>query len=230
MSKQSRVAILLDSSSSMNSIREEAIGAFNEQVKAIQSDENELPTKVSLVTFGTKVNDPLLWNRRASRLAPLTKEDYNPEGMTALYDAMGVTIDKLNQLPESSDPNTNFLVVVISDGEENNSKEYQASFLKKRVQELEKTGRWEFSYIGANQDMLNVSKDLGIKLGSTFAFNATSDGVRDMSRTYANATVNYRNKLKAGAVAVMDFAVVDSTDGLIADTTTADAPEQTKTA
>jgi Mg-chelatase subunit ChlD len=206
MAVKSRVAILLDSSSSMNSIREEVIDAFNEQVTTLKSDENELPTKVSLITFGSKVNDPILWNRRLSRLEALTEDTYKPSGMTALYDGMGTTIDKLNQLPEANDPDTNFLVVVISDGAENNSKEYQSSFLKKRIQELEKSGRWEFSYIGANQDMLTVSRDLGIKLGSTFAFNATADGVESMSKTYANATANYRGRLKKGIVgASMDF-------------------------
>jgi len=214
MALKSRVAILLDSSSSMNSIRDEVIDAFNEQVTTLKTDENELPTKVSLVTFGSKVNDPILWNRRPSRLEPLTEDTYKPSGMTALYDGMGTTIDRLNQLPEANDEDTNFLVVVISDGAENNSKEYQSSFLKKRIQELEKSGRWEFSYIGANQDMLTVSRDLGIKLDSTFAFNATSDGVTSMSKTYANATSSYRGKLKKGIVgASMDFSeAVDTVD------------------
>ena len=203
---QSRVAILLDSSGSMGSIRQEAIDAFNKQVEVIQKDSDELPTKVSLVTFGNKANDPTIWNRRVSKLKPLTKEDYSPNGMTALYDAMGLTIDKLSQLPEANDPETAFQVVVISDGQENNSKEYTADFIKKRVKELEDTERWSFSYIGANQDMLKVSKDLGIDLKSTFAFDATSRGTQVMTNTYAAAATEYRSKLKKGFdKAKMDF-------------------------
>ena len=232
MAIKSRVAIILDSSSSMNSIRGEAISVFNEQIKTLKSDESELPTKVSLVTFGTNVNEPTLWNRRPSRLEPLTEKTYAPSGMTALYDAMGTTIDKLNQLPEASDPETNFQVIVISDGAENTSKEYNASFLKKRIQELEKSERWSFSYIGANQDMFEVSRNLGIDIGSTFAFNADSAGTELMSKTYATATTNYRSKLKKGVLgAKMDFAeIVDGTVDVDIDVTTDDVEPVTKSA
>lgn len=220
--KQSRVAIVLDGSSSMNSIRDEAISAFNEQIDAIKEDSDELPTKVSLVTFGTKVNKPTVWNRRVSKLDRLDRETYSPSGMTALHDALGTTINKLNQLPEASDPDVNFLVVVISDGAENNSKDYNSSFLKRRIQELEGSERWEFSYIGANQDMLEVSRNLGFKRGSTLAFDATSVGTNAMSDTYSCATKSYRKKLKLGAKAVMDFG--EKSDGIeIPDVVTEDA-------
>lgn len=212
MTIKSRVAILLDSSSSMNSIKEEALDAFNEQVTVLKSDSKELPTKVSLVTFGTRVNEPIVWNRRVSRLEPLTPESYMPSGMTALHDAIGTTIDKLNNLPEASDPETVFQVVIISDGAENNSKEYQASFLKKRIQELEKSDRWTFSYIGANQDMLEVSKDLGMNMDSMLSFAADSEGTKDMSKLYATATTNYRSNLKKGVLSSkMNFLNTENT-------------------
>ena len=195
---KSRVAIILDGSSSMQSIRDEAIGAFNEQVEVLHANSKEVETKVSLVEFGTEVKEPTIWNRRTSKLTPLTKDQYNPSGMTALHDALGTTINKLTALPEANDPDTAFLVVVISDGAENNSKTYTPQFLKQRIQELEKTGRYTFSYIGANQDMFNVSQSLGINIGNTLAFDASEIGTRNMSTTYAAATTNYIGGLKRG--------------------------------
>lgn len=195
---KSRVAIILDGSSSMQSIRGEAIGAFNEQVETLHANSKEVETKVSLVEFGTTVKEPTIWNRRTSKLQPITNDQYNPNGMTALYDAMGSTIEKLTSLPEANDSDTAMLVVIISDGAENNSKTYNAPFLKQRIKELEATGRYTFSYIGANQDMLDVSNNLGISLGNTLAFDASPDGTRRMSETYATATANYMKGVSRG--------------------------------
>jgi uncharacterized protein YegL len=207
---QSRVVILLDRSSSMFSIKDEAISAFNEQIKTIQKDIEELPTKVTLVTFSTVVDEAMIWNQDARELTPISSEMYQPSGMTALFDAMGQTINRITQLPEATDPNTNFQIIVISDGAENNSKTYTADFIKQRIKELEATKRFSVSYIGANQSMFEVSRTLGVDLGKTYAFAATVDGTKAMSSVFATAATNYRGALKSGNIAAeMDFTAAE---------------------
>jgi ADP-heptose:LPS heptosyltransferase len=61
-----------------------------------------------------------------------------------------------------SDPNNAYLVIVISDGEENASKHWSASRLKERIDELQATNRWTFVYMGCNQDVLVVEKEYNL--------------------------------------------------------------------
>lgn len=185
--KKLKVAIILDSSSSMDSIREEIVAAFDEQVRELKKSSAEV--SVSLVEFGTKVKEPHMWEVDVADVGRLT--GYKPDGMTALYDAMGKTISRMSLVPGVNDELCGVLVVVISDGQENNSKEYTARFLKQRIRELEKTERWTFTYIGANQDLLGVSESLGINIGNTVSFEADKRGVRRMSEVYCTAASNF---------------------------------------
>ena len=69
---KTRVAVILDRSSSMQSIRNETISAFNEQVDAIKETSKDMDTKVSLVTFSTEVDGPVVWNQPVGKLKKLT--------------------------------------------------------------------------------------------------------------------------------------------------------------
>ena len=93
--KKTYVAILLDKSSSMETIRESTINSFNEQVKSIKSSANS-ETFVTLTLFSdevviSKFAEPL------TNLNEITKEDYVPHGMTALYDAIGMTVERMKK-------------------------------------------------------------------------------------------------------------------------------------
>lgn len=202
---KTRVAIILDRSSSMDSIRGETISAFNEQVDAIRKGSEEMDTRVSLVTFATGVDDPVIWNKPVDSLKKLTKADYQPNGMTSMYDAVGLTIDKLRALPEAEDKNTSFLVVIISDGFENNSKEYNSELISSRVKKLQDSERWTFTYLGANQDLAQVAKDTGIHLDNMMTFEANSAGVLRASAINSDATSTYFSARAIGATATAGF-------------------------
>jgi len=204
---RTRVAIILDRSSSMGSIRDVTISTFNEQVDAIKETAKESDTRVSLVTFADHVDEPIIWNKPVKSLKKLTREDYRPSGMTAMNDAVGLTIDKLRGLPEAADEDVSFLVVIISDGLENASQEYTSQLIANRIGPLQDSGRWTFTYIGANQDLSQVSKDTGIHMDNTFAFVASAQGVNSMSVDTARATKSFFNGrlCKPGAYSKADF-------------------------
>lgn len=195
---KNRIAIILDRSSSMGSIREEAESVFNEQVKAIKAGAKDMETTVSLMTFSTTVDEPLIWNQPVAELKPLKKGSYQPNGMTALYDAVGLTVSKLASLADADDPKTSFLVVIISDGMENNSREFSASSISSKIKELQSTDRWTFTYLGANQDLAKVSGDLGIPIGNFQGFVATSEGTDSVGTLSNSATANYLNMRSVG--------------------------------
>ena len=208
---KTRIAILLDSSGSMSYIQREAVDMFNEQVRAIKKGAAEVDTKVSLVTFASNANPPLFFNQDVASLKELDYNQYQPEGGTAMYDAIGQTIESLKALPEANDETTSFLVVIISDGQENASKKFNASQIAEQVKSLQDGKRWTFSYLGANQDLTKVSQQLGFHLGNMQVFSANSAGVGQASMVYSASTANYMNARSVGVKGVTNF--YDPTNG-----------------
>jgi len=186
--KRTEIAVILDCSGSMEMIREETIGSFNEQVQVIHDTtesegaetcescghEDGMETKVTLVTFNTSVHDPKLWRETPSEIQELTPEDYQPRGATALRDAVGTTISELEKIPYAKDPDMSFLVIIISDGHENASTIWEQNKLARKIRALQKTKRWTFTYLGANQDLEQIQKEYAIPRGNIQAWDVSS--------------------------------------------------------
>lgn len=202
---KTRIAILLDSSGSMASISREAVDMFNEQVRAIKKGAGEVDTRVSLATFASNANPPVFFNTDVSSLKELDYNQYNPEGGTAMYDSIGAMIESLKALPEANEENTSFLVVIISDGQENASKKFNANQIAELVTGLQNTKRWTFSYLGANQDLTKVSAQLGFHMGNMRSFNASVPGAYAASAVNTAATTGYMNARTKGVKGVTNF-------------------------
>jgi hypothetical protein len=121
-----------------------------------------------LITFseGVRVN---FMDQPHESLQKITHGDYRPGGGTALYDAIGYMIDHFSALPEASDPNCSFLLVIVTDGEENSSRHWNYARVRESIQSLEKTGRWTFTYLGAAEGLQDVGASLGIQVGNTMS-------------------------------------------------------------
>lgn len=206
------IAIILDRSGSMGSMRKEAVDAFNQQVKAIREGSKDMETKVSLVTFSTIADVPKIWNQAVGKLKTLQESSYKPDGMTAMYDAVGETITKLKAVPDADDPNVSFLVVVISDGVENNSKRFNSAQVAELVKSLQDTNRWTFTYLGANQDLSKVSQSLNIPMGNTMSFAATPSGLKNAASVNAVGTNSYLTSRMRGQTCSVDFYNQDKTE------------------
>ena len=209
---KTQVAIILDRSSSMGSCAKATVDAFNEQVKVIRDKSKGMKTNVSLFTFSDVPDEPQFFNEDAKMLKELTYEDYRPHGMTAMYDAVGMAIGKLKDLRE--DKNTSYLVIVISDGQENHSREFNSESIAAKVKELQGTKHWTFSYLGANQDLSQVSKQLGIPMANTMAFQNTNAGVTACAPVMASAVGCFLSARSFGTTASLNFfdnSTVDKT-------------------
>jgi len=180
--KKNYVMILLDASGSMTSMQNEAIDAFNQQVNVIRESSKDMKTFVTFRTFSTTPHRPVFWNKSVDILRKLDRDEYMPEGMTAMLDCVGDTLSEMKDITEKEAKNdTSFLVIIISDGAENNSKKYTYGDIQKTISSLTETKKWTFTYLGANQDLSKISKDLNIPLSNTANFVADAIGVQ-----YAN--------------------------------------------
>ena len=193
--KRCIAAIVLDRSGSMGSMRQEAVDAFNEQIREIKKHSKELPTKVCLVTFSSNVDTPLFWNVDVDKIEDLTYDRYVPDGMTAMRDAVGYTVKRIQEIKDAAKKDTAILDMTISDGQENNSKEFSDKELAELVQESQKTKRWTFTYLGANQDLSQVCASTGISAGSARAFCASPIGMKYASVAQQQGVSEYYGTL-----------------------------------
>jgi hypothetical protein len=121
----------------------------------------------------------------------LDSNTFVPRGGTALLDAVGATIkrvgEQLSGLAEENRPDK-VLVVIFTDGEENNSKIYMADAVNKLITHQTDKYKWEFTYIGANQNAWAVGASLGIKGGSNITYAANNIGTKRVFDSLSDQT------------------------------------------
>jgi len=191
--EKTHIICILDSSGSMSSIMSDSIGGFNQFLK----EQRELPDEatITVALFDSNHNYQLLYDFVDIKKAKdLTSKEWYPRNMTALYDAIGKTInaDKARLERLGKEAPAKVLVCVVTDGHENDSREYTIDNIKKLIKSCEKDD-WNFIYLAANQDAFAVGSSFGISAGNTFNYVASADGVANMSMTLNNASVMYRS-------------------------------------
>jgi len=196
LNEKTQIVCILDRSASMDNIIEEAIGGFNEFIKKQKELEDEATMTVALfddqyelLYDNVNIKDVELFNRNS----------WSPRGLTALFDAVGKTINtvddthkkmKKDEVPEK------VLVCIVTDGMENSSNEFNANSIKKLISKYEEKG-WSFIYLAANQDAFDVGTSFGISGGNTYTFTADGTGAQNVSSTLDNATTYYRSTYSA---------------------------------
>ena len=199
------VALVLDKSTSMNTIAKETIENTNKQFEELRKSDDAVNTYVAFFTFDTLANSVFKDENGNPKLVPcselkdISELDYHPHGYTAMYDGVGDAITYLAMEAKSWD---DVLVVIISDGDENMSKRFTSERIASMVKEMTDSG-WTFTYIGANQDLTKVKETLGFNAGNILSYSATSKGVADMSSTHTSAIRSYtstRSSLRASGV------------------------------
>jgi Mg-chelatase subunit ChlD len=188
---KSRIFFILDRSGSMHTLREAAVGGFNKFIADQRAVEGE--AEVSLTIFDNTV-ETVFSGVDLHAVKELTQADFVPRGYTALYDALGQTITAARDT-HSDDVQT--IIVVMTDGAENASREFTQAAVQALVKDVEATLGWETIFLGANIDVSAVSHSLGIKSKNAVAFAASAVGI---SAAYSNttmATTAYRSGNKS---------------------------------
>ena len=182
--------IILDKSGSMEHIRQAAVDGFNETLNGIKKAQEKFADTqdhfVSLLTFCDCEKKYVFDKVHVSEARSLTMKDYQPCCCTPLYDAMGFTLTSMRNHVRSIEDSV-VGVTIITDGLENSSKEYTGSAVKQLVEELKGEG-WTFTYMGANQDSVEVAFNLSIRNARNFDYTVqgTMAGMAKDSSTRMN--------------------------------------------
>lgn len=181
------IICIIDKSGSMNSIKSDAIGGFNEFLR--EQKEVEDDTKITLNLFDSGFKN-LYKSLPIKESENLTDENYIPSSMTALYDAIGLSIDEAKERFKDNQPDR-VLVVILTDGEENRSIEYDQKRIFDMIDEQSKNN-WEFIFLAANQDAMKTASKLNIKSGNSMNFMSDSKGTRGVYSQMSNSVKSYR--------------------------------------
>lgn len=189
--KSSLIAVILDRSGSMESIRDDTIGGFNaflDEQKRLGGD-----CRLSLVQFDT-LYEPIHQNLPINEVPALTRETFVPRGGTALLDAIGRTLTTLEsdlvQLEREGKKPEKIYVVVITDGQENSSSgEYTRERIFQMIEDRRKNSCWEFLFLASNQDAIVSGQSYGFSADSSISYcsGSTSEAYGVISGTISGS-------------------------------------------
>lgn len=142
----------------------------------------------------------------------LNTDTFVPRGMTAMYDAIGVTIDNVaKRLKDATEKPDKVVFLIMTDGEENSSKEYNQKAVFDLIQKHKDEDKWAFIFIGANIDTMRAGSGLGVSKGNTLAYTNTDRGVHTAYMNMSKSVSNLR------AMSSDAFYCSSTMDNLIAD-------------
>ncbi len=197
------IVFILDRSGSMSGLESDTIGGFNSLIAKQQKEDGE--AYVSTVLFDDKTE--VLHDRvPIGKVRKLTEDDYYVRGCTALLDAVGEAIDHIGNIHKyarEEDRPAKTLFVITTDGLENASRRYSFRDIKKMIKRQEQKYKWEFLFLGANIDAVEVAGNMGIKASRTANYHSDAVGTA-LNYSVLEAAVSHVRKCK-GAEMCMAF-------------------------
>lgn len=188
------VSIILDRTGSMEAIRDDTIGGFN----TFLDEQKKAPgdATITLAQFDSQGPYEVVYEFAPMADAEkLTRETFVPRAMTPLLDAMGRGINELEKkiadLSKAKRP-SKVLLVVITDGQENASREFRKDQIAKMVKERQDDG-WQIVFLGADLDAINDAMSVGIAARTTMATDKTPAGQAAAYRSLSIQTAFFAN-------------------------------------
>ena len=181
--KATDIIVVLDRSGSMQSIGTSTVDGFNSFVKEQKAAEGE--ATITLVQFDNEYQIDYKNQPINETVDLILGETFVPRAMTALFDAVGRTINEI-------DTKNDVVFVIITDGMENASREFDKKTVFEMIKEKETKG-WNFIFLGANQDAIQAGGDLGIKAGNSMTYNANAGSVNSLYTNLSSKIGNFRS-------------------------------------
>ncbi|MEG1012892.1 MAG: VWA domain-containing protein [Clostridia bacterium] len=191
------LVFILDRSGSMGGLEKDTIGGYNSMLEKQKALEGEC--FITTVLFDNRYE--LLHDRIDIRaVKPITAKEYYVGGSTALLDAIGITIHKIGNAQRNTADDyraEKVLFVMITDGEENSSKEYSSQKIKEQIERQKEKYGWEFIFLGANIDAVETAKGFGIAADRAVDYVPDKEGTALNFRMMSEAIAGFR---ECGAV------------------------------
>jgi uncharacterized protein YegL len=188
-----QITVVLDRSGSMNVVRDATISGFNEFVEGQRKTPGE--ANITLIQFDTENAYEVVFDKPIADCPNLTVETYVPRGGTPLHDTLGRTITqlgaKLGKMPETERP-AKVVIVIMTDGLENSSKEYNAPQIAEMIRHQRETYKWQFLFLGANQDAILTGERLAIPAVNSVSYAHNRVGTHNVMAATATNVGNYR--------------------------------------
>jgi len=199
------IVLILDRSGSMEETKKDAEGGL----KNFVDKQKETPGECVLTFYRFDTIIECVFAEK--KLADITKDDLilDPRGGTALLDAEGKAItevgQRLSEKPEDQRPE-HVIVVIVTDGEENSSKKFSVQDINEMITKQRDIYKWEFIYIGANQDAIATAVKMGIAPGNALTYSQNRVGTQSSYAAVAMAT----SRVRTGSTAAFTQAERDS--------------------
>lgn len=192
MNNSTELVFILDKSGSMQGLQDDTLGGYNRMLEEQRTLDGQC--HVTTVLFDHKVN--ILHDRADIReVHSMSSEQYQPSGYTALLDAVGTAINRVGNRQKNSPPQqraSKVMVVIITDGMENSSREFNLSHIRHMVERQQQRFGWEFIFLGANIDAIDVAASYGISAKSASNYVADSQGTELNFATISEAVQDFR--------------------------------------
>ena len=143
----------------------EAIEAFNDFLGEQREVEGE--ATLSMVQFDREV-ERIFDGVEIDDVIELSRSDYRPRGMTALLDAIGTTISRTRKRLRAEEGNAQVVIVVITDGMENSSRDYSLNEVRRLLDHCEEELGWRFIFLAADLNSVRASRGIGFKQERAF--------------------------------------------------------------
>lgn len=194
-SSRTHVVLVLDETGSMEGVRDATVGALKEWLSGMKTD---LPrdTPVSFVRFNSAKIARAIDNQPLEVVSATEFDDYAPNHMTPLWDAVGQTIAETAPRVIGDD---GVLFTVMTDGLENASREYSADQVRKQIERYKAAG-WKFMFLGADIDAYELSSQIGLAAAETVSMDKRHM-LKAMQVQSMKAASYHSARLKGGAKA-----------------------------
>jgi hypothetical protein len=186
---KAEILVITDRSGSMAAIAKDVIGGYNTFIE----DQKKVPgeAKVTFTQFDTDY-EVVYAGKTLTDVPMLDHNTFVPRGGTALLDAIGRTLNEQGQRIATEDWADLVIVCIITDGEENSSREFTRERIQEMTAHAEKNG-WKFIYIGANQNSFQVAQGLGMKQAITANYVANAAGTAEAYRGVTASVTSLRS-------------------------------------
>ena len=186
------LVFILDRSGSMGGLESDTIGGFNSMLAKQQEEPGEC--RMTTVLFDNKYE--ILHDRiDIMAIKPISDKDYFVRGSTALLDAIGMSINKIVEVQKNTAEDyraDKVLFVITTDGMENASVEFSYDKIKSMVEHQKSKYGWEFIFLGANIDAVEVGNRFGVASNRSQSFHNDSEGIGHNYAVLSETVLAYR--------------------------------------
>lgn len=189
--KNTEIVFVIDKSGSMSHLAGDTIGGFNGFVES----QKNIDGKATLTTVLFDTSWKILHDGVDLREVKfMTNSDYVASGGTAMLDAIGEIINRVQDRHDElgAEKPEEVLFVITTDGEENSSRKFTKSQIEKMIKHQTNGHGWKFMFLGANMDAVKEASSIGISSDWSTNYTYTAKGIDDAYTTLSNTACSIR--------------------------------------